>query len=182
MWRRDFLPKKRNAFPVSIVSPMRRGIVPLLIALVANVACDSPTNPTSQVRDYHVGDKVQFNTQFASGLLCSETSRDMRTGRVVTTSERAVIVTDVGNPTGGFTDDEYRAYASAFDAQVWPTVTHHFGDPHDIDQNQRVVIFFTRAVNELTPPGQDWYVGGVFAARDLIPSRGESQARRVRGK
>jgi hypothetical protein len=115
---------------------------------------------------------VQFNTQFASGLLCSETSRDMRTGRVVTTSERAVIVTDVGNPTGGFTDDEYRAYASAFDAQVWPTVTHHFGDPHDIDQNQRVVIFFTRAVNELTPPGQDWYVGGIFAARDLFPVEG----------
>ncbi|HET6760968.1 MAG TPA: hypothetical protein VFH13_02660, partial [Gemmatimonadaceae bacterium] len=32
-----------------------------------------------------------------------------------------------------------------------------------------VILFFTRAVNELTPPGQNSYVGGFFFSRDLFP-------------
>jgi hypothetical protein len=149
--------------------------VVLFVAAITVAACDSPTGPTPPIREYRIGEQVQLNTQFGDGLLCSADARDIRSGRVVTISERAIIVADVDNPAGGFTDDEYRAYASAFDAQVWPTVTHNFGEPHDIDRNGRVVIFFTRAVNELTPPGQDWYVGGVFAARDLFPPQGTRQ-------
>jgi hypothetical protein len=153
----------------------RRRLGQLLAVLLLIAACDSPTGPAPAIREYRVGEQVQFNVQFGSGLLCSATARDIRSGRVVTISERAIIVADVDNPASDFTDDEYRAYASAFDAQVWPTVTHHFGEPHELDYNQRAVIFFTRAVNELTPPGEDWYVGGVFAARDLFPPEGSGR-------
>ena len=41
-----------------------------------------------------------------------------------------------------------------------------------IDENQRVIIFYTRAVNELTPSGADSYVGGFFYNRDLFPTSG----------
>jgi hypothetical protein len=40
-----------------------------------------------------------------------------------------------------------------------------------VDENDRVVIFYTRAVNELTQPGSGSYVGGYFHPRDLFPTR-----------
>jgi hypothetical protein len=148
-------------------------LVPFAAAiLVVFTGCDSITGPAEDARDYRVGEILLFNVQFEAGALCSSSAADLRQGSVVAISERAIIVVDKQNPEGGFTDDEYRAYAEAFDARVWPAMAGTFGEPHDIDQNHRVVIFFTRAVNELTPPGQDWYVGGVFAARDLFPVEG----------
>jgi len=57
-----------------------------------------------------------------------------------------------------------------FDTLVYPVDTFNFGDPTDIDRNQRVILFFTRAVNELTPPNQNFYVGGFFFSRDLFPA------------
>src|SRR5438105_2906348 len=53
---------------------------------------------------------------------------------------------------------------------VYPVVTLNFGAPFDIDKNQHVILFFTRAVNELTPPGSGFYVGGFFFSRDLFPT------------
>jgi hypothetical protein len=44
-----------------------------------------------------------------------------------------------------------------------------FGAPTDIDRNGKVVIFFTRAVNELTPAAAAFYYGGFFHPRDLLP-------------
>jgi len=61
---------------------------------------------------------------------------------------------------------------AAFDTLVYPVDTLNFGTPTDEDNNQRVVLFFTRAVNELTPPGQNFYVGGFFFGRDLLPTTG----------
>ena len=39
-----------------------------------------------------------------------------------------------------------------------------FGQPTDIDNNGHIVLFFTRAVNELTPPN----AGGVVGGFDII--------------
>ncbi len=147
-----------------------RLLIPLLVLIVAG-ACER--NPTeTPIRIYQEGEVYQFNVQSGEGKLCSEADRDVRSGRVVTITQRAIVVADVNNPPGGFTDDEYRALGHAFDTLVWPTLTANFGEPADIDRNQRIVLLFTRAVNELTPRGQTWYVGGFFAARDLFPIRG----------
>jgi hypothetical protein len=59
----------------------------------------------------------------------------------------------------------------AFDTLVAPVNELAFGTPTDIDHNGRVVIFFTRAVNELTPSGAAFYYGGFFHPRDLLPRR-----------
>ncbi|MBW3654472.1 MAG: hypothetical protein KY444_00065, partial [Gemmatimonadetes bacterium] len=112
-----------------------------------------------------VGDIVTLN---ASTQAC--TNPNNRTGRVVAVSDRAVIVEDVSNPAGGFSAEEYRRIAVTFDTLIYPVDTRNFGDPSDIDTNSRVVIFYTRAVNELTPPNSTSFVGGFFFGRDLVPT------------
>lgn len=111
-----------------------------------------------------VGDRILLNT---SSSVC--TDRSDRVGFVRAISERAIIVADSANPEGGFTDDDYRAFAIAFDTLVYPVNVENFGAPADIDENGRSLIFFTRAVNELTDEGDSSVVGGFFFGRDLFP-------------
>jgi len=112
-----------------------------------------------------VGDLLKLNTNSSSAC----TNANVRTGRVVAVGTRAIVVADTANPGGGFTTDDYRYFASGFDTLVYPIDTANFGVPTDKDGNQHVILFFTRAVNELTPPGQNFYVGGFFFNRDLFP-------------
>jgi hypothetical protein len=114
----------------------------------------------------------QYNVQ--SNSPCD--SPDYRGGRVVAVSDYAIVVADTANPSGGFTAADYASLAGSFDKLVYPIVTENFGKPTDIDGNERVIIFYTRAVNELTPAGSKGYVGGFFFARDLFPRAGTAQA------
>ena len=113
-----------------------------------------------------VGDLVSLNANASSA--CS--SPIMRTGRIAAVSSKAIIVADTTNPASGYTDADYRSIASTFDNLVDPTDTKAFGSPTDIDGNGHVVLFFTRAVNELTPANSNSFVSGFFFARDLFPS------------
>jgi hypothetical protein len=113
-----------------------------------------------------VGDLVKLNTNSSSA--CS--APDYRTGRVAAVSNKAIIIADTANPASGFTDADYASIASSFDNLVDPTDTKAFGSPTDIDGNGHVVMFFTRAVNELTPRNSTSYVAGFFFARDLFPA------------
>ncbi|HEX6369383.1 MAG TPA: Ig-like domain-containing protein [Longimicrobium sp.] len=114
-----------------------------------------------------VGQQVQVNTSTEESC---ESPR-MRTGRVVAVGSKSIVLADVGNPSGGLTDAEYASFAAGFDTLVHPAVTGAFGESGDVDQNGRVVIFYTRAVNELTQSGSGSYVGGYFHPRDLFPTR-----------
>ena len=117
----------------------------------------------------NVGDQLQLNANANSDC----TAPDVRTGRVVAVTQYAVIVADVNNPAGGFSDAEYAAFGQEFDQLVYPVITDNFGTPSDVDANGgRSLIFFTRAVNELTPSGVSYYVGGFFFGRDLTPKSG----------
>lgn len=112
-----------------------------------------------------VGDIVTLN---ASGLqACTEPIN--RPGRVAAISQKAVIVSDTTNPAGGFTDADYARIAAMFDTLVVPVNEQTFGAPGDMDGNGRSVIFYTNAVNQLTPANSGSYVGGFFYARDLFP-------------
>ncbi|HEY0015211.1 MAG TPA: Ig-like domain-containing protein [Longimicrobium sp.] len=119
------------------------------------------------LRSPTVGQQVQVNV--SSEESCEEPR--MRTGRVAAVGQRSVVLADVGNPAGGLTEAEYASFAAGFDTLVHPAVTQAFGDPGDVDDNGRVVIFYTRAVNELTDAGSGAYVGGFFHPRDLFPTR-----------
>lgn len=112
-----------------------------------------------------VGDLLKLNTNSSSA--CSNAF--VRTGRVAAITDRAIVVADTANPANGFTDADYQNFGVAFDTLVFPVDTLNFGAPTDVDKNQHVILFFTRAVNELTPPAQNFYVGGFFFSRDLFP-------------
>ena len=113
-----------------------------------------------------VGQFVTLNANSESA--CS--APDLRTGRVAAVSNKAIIVADTSNPASGYTDADFASIAATFDNLVDPTDTKAFGSPTDIDGNGHVVLFFTRAVNELTPARSTSYVAGFFYARDLFPS------------
>ena len=115
-----------------------------------------------------VGDLVSLNVNPVDAC----TNADLRAGRVAAITEKAIIVTDTSNPPGGFTDAEYQSIGVTFDTLVDPTDRAAFGAPTDIDANGRVIMFFTRAVNELTPANASSVVLGFFIQRDLLPKTG----------
>lgn len=119
------------------------------------------------LRNPTVGQQVKVNV--SSDSAC--TKPDMRTGRVAAVGSKSIVLADVANPAGGLTDAEYASFAAGFDTLVYPAITQAFGEPSDLDENGRVVIFYTRAVNELTEPGSGAYVGGFFHPRDLFPTK-----------
>lgn len=114
-----------------------------------------------------IGDILKLNTNSSSA--CA--NPNVRTGRVVAVTDRAIVVADTANPANGFTTADYREFGVNFDTLLYPVDTLNFGAPTDIDKNQHVLLFFTRAVNELTPPGVGFYVGGFFFSRDLFPTQ-----------
>ena len=116
--------------------------------------------------EVRVGEEVQINAS-ATGDVCS--AEDMRTGRIEAVTQHAIVVGDVGNPSGGFTPEDYAHFGNQIDNLVYPTLVNAFGEPTDIDQNGRIVVFFTRAVNELTAPGEGSFVAGFFYGRDILP-------------
>jgi len=118
-----------------------------------------------------VGDTVTVNVNGTDAC----TNPDMRGARVVAIGTHAIVLSDTSNPPGGFSDADFQRYATRFDTLVYPLDTDAFGTPSDIDQNGHVVLVFTTAVNELTPPNADSFVGGFTFARDLFPKVGTTR-------
>lgn len=112
-----------------------------------------------------VGDLMKLNVN--AQAFCD--NPDYRVGRVVAITDRAIVVADTANPDGGFTTEEYKSIGVTFDTLVDPVDRGAFGDPSDIDNNGHVIMFFTRAVNELTNPNAGSIVLGFFYSRDLLP-------------
>lgn len=111
-----------------------------------------------------VGEKLQFNVE--PNDFCKNPV--MRTGRVVAVTDKAIIVADSANPTAnGFSDAEYTDFGLKFDALAYPSDITNFGAPTDLDENGRIVLFFTHAVNEFLPGTL-----GFFYSRDLLPKLG----------
>ncbi|MGB0542102.1 MAG: hypothetical protein ACPGPI_00180 [Longimicrobiales bacterium] len=90
--------------------------------------------------------------------------------------DRAAFFVDQDAPEGGYTRDDLRAFSDQFDHVIWPVVTSAFGDPSDLDANERIVILFTPVVNALTPRGATGFIGGFFFGLDLLPDETGSNA------
>ena len=115
-----------------------------------------------------IGDIIKLNANATD--FCD--NPDLRAGRVVAVTDKAIVIADTANPSGGFTADEYRSIGVTFDTLVDPTDRRMFGDPSDIDNNGRVIMFFTRAVNELTQQNSSSLYLGFYYQRDLFPKTG----------
>ncbi|HET7233337.1 MAG TPA: Ig-like domain-containing protein [Longimicrobium sp.] len=112
-----------------------------------------------------VGDSMDLNTTISCGGTAS-----VRRGVVRSVKQHVIIVADTANPPGGFTTAQYDSIALEFDTIAWPVDTANFGAPTDLDGNQHVVAFFTRAVNELSPPASSAVVLGFWAGKDMFSS------------
>ncbi|HEU4455375.1 MAG TPA: Ig-like domain-containing protein [Longimicrobium sp.] len=96
------------------------------------------------------------------------TGSDPRPGRVKAVGTRVVVIADTTNPAGGLSNADYADIASLFDSLVWPALATPFGAPTDVDANgDRVVIFYTRALNALSASGAA-PVAGLTLTRDLF--------------
>jgi hypothetical protein len=147
--RRELMPLARSArdvFKARATSESRAAAIPAYLA---------------------IGDLVELNAEVSTAC----TLPALRTGRVAAISARAIVVHDTANPAGGFTDADYQRFAVTFDTLIAPVADAAFGAPTDIDVNGKVVVFFTGAVNELTPAGASFYYGGFFHPRDMFPKQ-----------
>ena len=118
-----------------------------------------------------VGDTVTVNV---NGIDACDNGT-FRGARVVAIGTHSIVLADTSNPAGGYTDADYQRYAARFDTLVYPIDVDAFGAPSDIDQNGKVVLVFTSAVNEETPHDAPAFVGGFTFARDLFPIAGNDR-------
>jgi hypothetical protein len=170
---RGFLIRSTARMPVRF----RRLLPALGLALVA-AGCHSdggrftgPFDPPLGA-SLEVGDLVRLNVNGEQNC----TNGIYHIARVEAIGDKSMILADTLNPKNGFTTADYQRYAAKFDTLIYPLDEGAFGAPTDIDNNGRVGIIFTRAVNELTPAGSDQYVGGFTFSRDLFPKVGTDRA------
>ena len=81
---------------------------------------------------------------------------------------RAIIVEDTLNPADGFVTADFDALAADFDDTIYDVDVDFFGDPSDIDLNERIVIVITKEVNKLTTSSPLAFV----AHSNLFPATG----------
>lgn len=83
--------------------------------------------------------------------------------------DRAALFVDEDAPSGGLDEQDLALFSARFDDFIHPAVTSSFGSESDVDDNDRVIVLFTPAVNALTPRGSTGFVGGFFFGVDLLP-------------
>lgn len=91
-----------------------------------------------------------------------------RGGRVVAVTPDVIMVSDTASP-AELTDPELASIADEFGSLVQPVAVDNFGAPTDIDQNDRVMIFFTPVVNELEAGGFT-FTGDLFSTAECAAS------------
>ncbi|MGH7619819.1 MAG: hypothetical protein ACREPM_21610 [Gemmatimonadaceae bacterium] len=155
----------QDAFDVRLREMARRDLTPLIPAARARRQLGAAT--AAIPANVTVGTLVTLNAQ---GIF-SCTQAKPRVARVAGVSNTAIVVADTANPKfDGFTDAEYQGFATMFDTLINPLDVQNFGQPSDIDGNGKVIIFFTKEVNALTPKtGAGGVIGGFFFERDLFP-------------
>jgi hypothetical protein len=62
---------------------------------------------------------------------------------------RSIWLEDIGNPTGGFSTADYQELADKMDNNIFTTDSAYFGNPTDLDGNQRVGIVVTKEINKI---------------------------------
>lgn len=160
-----------SSLNAGVASVSGSGVVTGVAAGTAQVVASKDQKADTVTVSVVSGQVLTINTSTASACDVPENV----TARVAATSNRAIILADVANPAGGFTDAEYAEMAQTFDNLIWPSDTENFGMPTDIDNNGKVHIIFTRAVNAMTPANVNYIVGGFFYVRDLFPKQATQQ-------
>lgn len=94
---------------------------------------------------------------------CSEFIPIQATVRVV--GQRGIWLEDQSNPAGGFTAADFQSLSNFFDTQVYGTITGFFGEPTDVDNNQKILIVATKEVNRAGTGLAGFVIGTDFFPR-----------------
>ncbi len=81
-----------------------------------------------------------------------------------------LVYVDTLAPANGFTSTQLQGFGTYFDQTLYPIDTTAFGAPSDVDQNGRVIMLMTPAVNALVSAAScetQGYVAGFFDDEDL---------------
>jgi len=144
----------------------RRELAPLVASARAWHAERQQVAALSAVADLKVGDAITLNANASQA--CSNPNN--RASRVAAVGTRSIVVADNENPAGGYSDAEYASIAATFDTLVYPLDTTAFGAPSNVSGHGKIILFYTRQVNALTPASTNSFtIGGFFFARDLYP-------------
>ncbi|MGD2123643.1 MAG: hypothetical protein PVJ76_17965, partial [Gemmatimonadota bacterium] len=133
---------------------------PKVLARLAEAPAETAPQPIPEVGETRVFKVLNAQDNF-----------DRVTASLRHVTEHSLVYVDEASPEGGFRDTDLAALALEFEDPIYPTVTGIFGSESDLDQNERVIVLLTPAVNRLTPPWSDGYVGGFFYGLDLLSDR-----------
>jgi hypothetical protein len=161
-WRRDVAAEMRHRRNEAIA------VAPSAAGAAAWYAARSK-RATRAAAAVVVGDMMTVNVNTAGSNGCTDARTDVA-ARVVAVSNSAIVLADPRNPSASglsFTDAEYGQFAAMFDSVVNPLNVTTFGAPTDIDNNGRVLLVFTKSINDRTPANADYYIGGLTHSRDL---------------
>jgi|GEM_PF-1181589 len=133
-------------------------------------AARTADHPSRIPADVQVGDTVPVNVPDINANIC----RDFSTiqGVIQRVGEKSIWVDDAANPAGGFTDADFELLADEFDNEIYDEVVSYFGEPTDLDDNDRIVIVNTRKVNEMSANVLGFVVSTDFFPDDCASSNG----------
>ncbi len=96
--------------------------------------------------------------------------------RLAYAGNSVLVYIDTLTPANGFTTAQLQAFGALFDQTLYPIDTASFGQPSDVDQNGRVIMLMSPAVNALTTKSDcavEGYVAGFFEEEDLDGDSGD---------
>ncbi len=111
------------------------------------------------------------NFEVCGSITCGV--EDFRTVRAEAkyVGSHAVIYEDIDAPEPGLTAEDFDELGSIFDDDLYGVATRAFGAESDVDNDDRVAILLTPAVNALTPKEtcEQSFIAGFFFAVDISP-------------
>jgi hypothetical protein len=127
----------------------------------AGIALSPITPPLVPQPSVAAGTRRDFN------VLNTQNTFDKVTATATVVTQRAVLWVDT-EAEGVFSLADLQYFGDLFDDPIYPTNVGVFGQPSDVDGNQRIFILFTPRVNALTPRNESSYITGFFYGCDLL--------------
>lgn len=142
------------------------------LAADSHIAAQSPV-AASIPGDVAEGDTVEVRVpDLDSDNFCQEYASVTTVAEVV--GSEAVWLVDVENPAdAGFARVHYQDVSDAFDADVYPAVEEHFGEPAEVGDLDRIAVVVSQAVNDFDESPLGFVVSTDFVPRPEDAGSGE---------
>jgi hypothetical protein len=136
----------------------------------ANSRIASARGAIAPSRDAAVAVPALGSTRTFRVLASDQSSFTNATARLAFVGANVLVYLDTLAPANGFTSAQLQSFGTLFDQTLYPIDTAAFGPPSDVDQNARVIMLMTPAVNALVTSSScqtNGYVAGFFDDEDL---------------